>query len=541
MLYRQDISSTSDQNTDETTQRIAELERELESCKELLPIQSLRRDLKSHYNEYLNHFLEVCIRNGGAGRCLVEMMPVPIADDSASYVFQLLPSKIKQRHSDSLHESMLEILRLQSSFLRDESGKNSSIIGIAMFEGGRLLHSFPNSERYDLLNSDLCLLMAYMASYKAKMGGTTKPINRTTSSPSSSLTEPQSGLLKRLAFHFGPMVDKMPSKTATPVKCKDTDPFSTSSPENYAHCRGQFLSSPPSFMFRSSEDVSRLIFDNNKQDIWAPRVHFPLNPRMKEICNKDFIYDHQVTTRVVVFEFLGFSFMIFIDFQSRNVECEIELPKTLSLLMNLGEKLSNAIIQTFHDEPCASLRAKSMPTHISSELGQDIILVEHAKGRMCLIQSHRQISKRVALREKTRGKSLRFAALGQVEEKSFSQSTPSSSRCKTMEWSALGLDCRHLLASRLPLDICLAFDDMINEIRDAEYVSSHSLATKESNNNELSTSLLELCTCMPYGWIYALATEGKEIFVLFDGSIYVTVADVQSAVLSIKEKFNITA
>ena len=124
-----------------------------------------------------------------------------------------------------------------------------------------------------------------------------------------------------------------------------------------------------------------------------------------------------------------------------------------------------------------------------------------------------------------------------MEEESISQSLPFSHRCRTMEWSALGLDCRHMLASRLPLDICLAFDDMINEIQDAKSLSSRSLSKEETNNAELSTSIVELCTCMPYGWIYALATPGKEIFVLFDHSIYVTVADIQSAVLSMKEKF----
>ena len=539
VLYRQKVSLTLDQNIEETTQRITALEREVESYKELLPIQSLRRDLESHYNEYLNHFLEVCMRNGGAGRCLVEMMPVPIADNSGSHVFQLLPSKIKQQQLEPLKESMLEIFRCQSSCLKDEGGLKSSIIGIAMFENGGLVHYFPNSGRYYLSNNDVSLLMAYMASYKTKMGSTTMSIDRKASSPSPSLTGPQVGLLKRLAFHFGPMVDKMPNKTAMPANWKGTDSFNTSS-QKHAHCQGRFLCTPPPFMFGSSEHLYSLAYDNNIQDIWAPRVHLPLAPEIKERSSQDVMYDDEFATHMVVFDFLGFSFLIFIYLPWRDVPCKSQLSKTVSLLIDLGKKLSNVIINSFHDQPCGSSCVESVSTDFSSEPGQDIIIVEKSKGRMCLIQSPQQNSKRISFRDKRKVKFRGFAAFSHLEEGNISQSTPSSHRCRTMEWSALGLDCRHWLSSRLPLDICLAFDDMINEIRDSKSVSSQSFSRKESNDDEVSTSILELCTCMPYGWIYALTTEEKEIFVLFDSSIYVTVADIQSAVLNIKEKLNVT-
>ena len=98
-----------------------------------------------------------------------------------------------------------------------------------------------------------------------------------------------------------------------------------------------------------------------------------------------------------------------------------------------------------------------------------------------------------------------------------------------MEWASLGLDCRHLLASHLHLDVILAFDDMMNEVserRDSKQLTSDS-------------GVFELCTCMTLGWVYACAFELKdiELYAFFDNSIYVTVADVQIAVGEIKENY----
>ena len=53
------------------------------------------------------------------------------------------------------------------------------------------------------------------------------------------------------------------------------------------------------------------------------------------------------------------------------------------------------------------------------------------------------------------------------------------------------------------------------------------------------STVLELCTCMPFGWVYACSTghDEKEVYAFFDSSVYVTVADVQTASLKIHEQF----
>jgi hypothetical protein len=222
-LSRHRCSSISDKSREDIIHHIAELEQKVEKFRQSLPIQSLRRDLESHYNEFLNFFLEVSIRNGGAGRCVVEMMPVPVANDSGSHIYHVPPSKIKRRSLESLEESLLRVVQSHSSCLLDPKDSNLSLLGIAIFESSRLLRSFSNSEKVDLSNDTVSLLMAYMASYRAKMRHATASIARTALVSPSSLQGPQMGLLKRLAFHIGPVVDKSPNQTEMLKKRDDAD------------------------------------------------------------------------------------------------------------------------------------------------------------------------------------------------------------------------------------------------------------------------------------------------------------------------------
>jgi hypothetical protein len=549
ILLRQGGSSTLDQNTEEIIHRIAELEGEVKSCRKSLPIQSLRRDLESHYNEYLSYFLEVCMRNGGAGRCLVEMMPVPIAQDSGSHVVQLPPSEIEQRHLESLEKSILQIIQSHSSCAQNEkySDSDSSLLGIAIFQSSRLLHSYSNSERVNLSSDTVSLLMAYMASYRTKMRYAAMSIGRTTSVSTSSLPEPQLGLLKRLGFHLGPMVDKTPNHTAMPRKWEDTNEASNNNlTHKGTHPRGRFLTSPPPFMLGVSDQPYSLHYDNNRQDVWAPRVHLPVARGTNRSRNADAVTDDSLVAHMAVFEFLEFSFLIFINLPSLDHPDPSEQSETILLLMDLEEKLSEAIIDAFHDEPSVFACTESISTDFTNEPGQDFVLVERSKERMILLldlelQSQRfDKKKRDVFSNKNKSQMRRFMGFGPRKKENVSQSQPSSRRSTTVEWSVLGLDCRHLLASRLPLDICLAFDDMINEVRNAKHTTTSSLTKGKGKEDKLASSILELCTCMPYGWMYALAAQEKEIYVFFDSSIYVTVADVQSAVLRIKERYIVT-
>ena len=517
-------SSTSSLDKEEITRHLEKLESEVKSCRRSLPIQSIRRELDSHYNEFLSQFLEVCIRNGGAGRCLVEMMPIPIAENSESHIFQLLPSKLEQRCLESLEESILQAV---SSCSLNEKGPE--LLGIAVFTNSRLLHSYSKSKRVDFSNDTLNLLMAYMASYRSKMRYATI----STSSPG-----PQQGLLKRLAFHLGPMVDRTSDHITLQQSCKDSD-SSIDMDHERTHRRGRFLPPPPPFMLGASYQMFSFCYDNNRLDAWAPRVHFPCTSDLSSSSQDTFASDPKVA-HMVVFEFRGFSFLIFIDLSSKEIPGSSKLEQVSSLLMKLERMLSESISQTYNDESFYETSSESI-IDFKFGPGQNAIFVEKPKERMVLLMDQNpqapqcNRTKRAAFGDDKKDYKHPFMKFGLKRKTDATQLQASHHRFSAAEWSAFGLDCRHLLASRLPLDVCLAFDDMITDIGYVKHIEN--LASKEEEDEGLSASLLELCTCMSYGWIYALATREKEIYVFFDSSIYVTIADVQSEVLRIKEKY----
>ena len=94
------------------------------------------------------------------------------------------------------------------------------------------------------------------------------------------------------------------------------------------------------------------------------------------------------------------------------------------------------------------------------------------------------------------------------------------------------LDCRHLLASRLPLDVVLALDEMMKEVR-----QSSRCQTIESNSDSVGGSrVIELCTFLPQGWVFCRAHEHRELYGVFDPNVYITLADVQKATMRIRRE-----
>ncbi|MGK3736076.1 MAG: hypothetical protein ACI8RD_000599 [Bacillariaceae sp.] len=555
------IASSSDKNVEEISQHINDLEKEVKSFRESLPIQSIRRDLDAHYNEYLSTYNEVCIRNGGAGRALVEMMPIPIAQDSGKHTFQLSPSPIQPQCLESLRLCMRQILHNHSCNTLNEKGSDL-LLGITIFHGGfHILDS--NFGKIEITNDCASLLMAYMASYRTKMGhaAMSAPNNKTSTS-----SQRQPGMLKRLALSLGPMVDEPLNRAAVLGEREDTDILSIHDMQQ----RGRFIPSPPTFMLGASDQICSLFYgDKQTKNIWAPRISLPLY--LGKSCNQDKIdtsIDDFLDTNMVVFEFRQFSFLIYINLSSTTTSASS--PENISaitlLMMKLEEELSEAVIHAFHDEAASSsneslhqikhttkyTKSESMPPKWSTEPGQDIIFFERSKQKMILLldpnhpSSRRDVKKRNLAGSKDKGRARRFMGLvPKTKVKTLSQSHPYYHGSTTLEWSAWGLDCRHLLASRLPLDVCLAFDDMIHEVttrKDAQGSVSLSISDSEVKNEDDASSpcVVELCTCMPYGWIYAFATREKDIYVFFDNTIYVTFADVQSAALRIQERFAVT-
>jgi hypothetical protein len=519
---------------DEVQSKIESLQEQIRILRKSLPIQSVRRDLDAHYKEYLSEFSGVVSRNGGAGRCLVDTMPVPIAQDSGSHTYQLPPSFAPMYSVDLLKQALEQVLRASQE--NGNKVQSCGLVGISTFHCGQLLFT---QTRHDaeatISNQSVSLLMAYMASYRTKMSHIAAlchatPNSNTTATPTgvkSPSTDPKLGF-GNLALSFGPIMDE-------PV-ASSIDKYVGDRPQNEFKQRGKFLSSPPSFMMSATNPTYNIRYDDRKQDIWAPMVHLlPLNLSTTDERNIE-------KTHMVMFDFLEFSFLLFLKLPLARNQSPSELLECQRLFMKLEEELSEAILLTLHvDIDDSSKGERSMEW--TNGPGQDIILLERSRYRLVLFQdpatnpswSRRDSSKKKGVdRKRQQQQQRRFLWLGpRLKDRKSSQ--PLNYGSIALEWSALGLDCRHLLASRLPLDVCLAFDDMVNEI-----TRRREIRKQQSVGQEAMNGSIEFCTCMPYGWIYAYATDDNEIYAFFDNSIYVTVTDVQSAALRIKETFTST-
>ena len=105
------------------------------------------------------------------------------------------------------------------------------------------------------------------------------------------------------------------------------------------------------------------------------------------------------------------------------------------------------------------------------------------------------------------------------------------------------IDCRHELATHLPLDVNLALDDVFNEIgcitcHDNTMTSSLVGGTDPNSVyiDSGASKSIELCTFLPQGWVYGRASGGVELYIVLDTSMFVTINDVQKAVTRIRER-----
>lgn len=518
-------------SSDHDDEKIQELRKRVQLLQSRLPIRSLRKDLESHYQEYLGHFLEAFLRHGGPGRCLVETMPIPIAHDSGSHTFQSLPCWFVDT-KESFRASIRTILRQSLS-------SSSSLVGIAVFRESQLLFSV--SETYDLSCEIVSLLMAHMASYRTRMHhaaamGTQQLQPRQQRQLASTLLqhEPQPGLLKWWTSHILPMVDEPPnSHVAT-----GDEEHTQSTTIDGGKRGGRFVPSPPTFMLGTYDQTHSIEFGDT--NIWTPRVHLPLAEisGVKETdskCGEDDDEESVVSHHhLAVFEVMGFSFLLFLDLPPLQEDSH-EIQRFFG---NLEDELSGAAADAFHETTLPPDEFSSRLAEYKKKPGQDIVFLDRSKQRMALLLNPGRGSRSKKPNRSSKPptnniNTRRFMGFGPKRRVDTATTIGTggqapSHRSTTLEWSALGLDCRHLLASRLPLDVCLAFDDTIHE-------------TFLQRTNATIVTPFENCTSVPNGWIYAFALDQKEIYVFFDNSIYVTVTDVQSAVLQIKEMFGVLA
>jgi hypothetical protein len=491
---------------------------EIDHMQRRLPIQGIRRDVDAHYKEYLSDMSLVMSRQGGEMRCLVDCIPIPIPRDSGHHTFQSAPSTLNPHVVMNLG---LEIRR----FLQEDRNQ-PLLLGISTFHSGHLLytHSSDGSRFYDssekhnskeISNETICLIMGYMASYRSKM---TQLLNAKISPNARSTSQTPLGI-KNLGLAFSSMKD---------YSAQACDNETKSNPHSAEKRLGSFLYPPPPFMLSGLDDCQ--CYEIRKaQKVWAPRLHIPLfgnlQNHQEETC---------IDTRVVLYEVKGFSFLLFLDTEMSQMDQSLNQQHATETLINAQERLSAAAIQVAMDASCAQSNTEIEITRWN-EAGIDLILVDREQYKLILFSDRDQAVVRGKKNVSPKANpSFQFLGFGPRNGHRHVDRQKHTSTLNS-EWSALGLDCRHLLASHLHLDVLLAFDDMMNETAKIWYHSKSSSFENVSSESS-GDGFVELCTCMTLGWVYAFVNEEMELYAFFDSSVYVTVADVQNAVNDIKEK-----
>eukprot|EP00980_Cylindrotheca_fusiformis_P002803 scaffold672_cov126-Cylindrotheca_fusiformis.AAC.4 len=480
-----------------------------------LPIQTIRRDLDAHYKEYLADMSIVMSRQGGGLRCLVDCIPIPIPQTSGHHTFQSAPS--------TLHPNAAMVLskKIQQFLERDEN--RSCLLGVSTFHAGYLLNthssndskletSQENRRLHDVSKEIISLIMGYMASYRTKMAQMSNLSSSTTSTRSNT---PAPLGIKNLELAFSSMKDNAQ---------ESSDNKAHTMQHVIDHRLGAFLHPPPPFMMSELDDCQYFEIHNG-QKVWAPRLHIP---SFGDSGGQNGAF---LVARAVLFEAQSFSFLLFLDTEQSKVDHDSFENSATTMLASAQTLLSTVSMEVISSDQD---RSQNEITAWAGG-GIDLILVDRDQDKLILFSDRDQQAQRGKKRVQPKEKA-QFHFLGFGSKKGAKRSNRDKRMVSlTLEWSALGLDCRHFLASHLHLDVLLAFDDMMNEsAKSLEHSNRPSIEKSSPHSN--SDGFVELCTCMTLGWVYAFVNDEMEMYAFFDNSTYVTVADVQNAVGLIKEK-----
>ena len=404
---------------------------------------------------------------------------------------QSLPFHLDHQQNQKLS---LEIQQLMKNCTQDHSDSDPDLLGISTFYHGQLLHthSLPDAEIQYASSEVICLIMGHFASYRTKMSQLLLHSQNTPTKP-----KPLLGLTQLFNSDLVKTFDQQAGLESE----RDRE-------------RGTFLPPPPSSMMSVSVGTQYCeLLDGRK--LWTPNIHIPVFK--KEDSRSE---DEYIASRTILFEIKGLSFLLYFKASVSNVS----LPKTL---LAIEESLKEACMHISEDSQSITSAHSDFTILTGNMPGIDLLLVDRAQYKLILYseRNHTVINEKTQFDSKSTPPRT-FLGFGSRTTKIRQQSNRND---QLVEWASLGLDCRHLLASHLHLDVILAFDDMMNEVserRDSKQLTSDS-------------RVFELCTCMTLGWVYACAFEIKdiELYAFFDNSIYVTVADVQIAVGEIKENY----
>jgi hypothetical protein len=457
------------------------------------PILDIRKDLDMHYNEFLGDLSTSSSRVGCSTRCIVAGVPSPIPHMAGKHIFQAVPVTLTPSACVNIDSSINAILH----------DVTPSIIGVSTFAKGSLIKTHlhlggisarvnipKNNQNVSIEDESASLIMGYMSSYELKMNQ-----HSSTDMLESNAQNALLGLKKFTLSLTNADAAQVSQHIGLDYKSRDKE-------------RRRFLEPPPPSMMGATELAQSFLQQDGSQ-IWSLSIHLPI----RLLSNEDKESTTLLKCHVIMFSYRSFSFLIYLP--------DDEGIATSAIFFdNLAQRLIAACIFTIGVNP-------EMEVISWDKKGQDIIFVNRSNGQFALFSDRQAMvnSKNNLSNQASSPKRSMFSFKNKSEDWSSSPQTIPYS--PTPDWLVLGLDCRHRLGSLLPLDILLAFDDVMNEV---------ALQRKINTLSEETGKPVEYCTNMRHGWIYAYALGDRELYAFFDIEIYVTVSDVQSAAQVAREE-----
>jgi len=537
---------------------------------EVLPITKLREDLECFYDEWLWRMQGVCdIMKGGVGRCVVEMIPAPLFSLPSSTMSDI---PVRGQHPPLAPQSFVCLAgaEFMKSLISDElpqlnggSGLQfSRLLGMSLFYQNRFVLSKMKNEMKDLFPPEIpCIVAEYFHSYSQRSAERNFMAELTKQA-----SEPRENNVSR---HNHNALERWMSNISHPDDKVNLAPLTPTPMEVLSG----FAQPPTSFGTDNKEHLPSFFVPDLNRQVWLPNLHPPC-PTASQIIE----HDDAIETHVAMFGKGDFTFLLFFELQDpygggsmleqmaeemnpsgdgseegtliTGEDIEEEAKAFATLLTFLDSQISE-FCDAFSERDSSDSVSNPAPVKetnrhrlFQGEAGMDIIHINRDENSFILLSQHDLSSnqfKRVAnepVTNETKPKLL--FGLGQKGKQEEQERTTTYQPTHHIDI----LDCRHKLAAYLPLDVMLAFDDMFNEVgrlshrRNVLSLTVNDAVSQHNSTEDSSGSIkvIELCTFLPQGWVYCHANGEQELYILLDTSKFVTIADVQKAVVRVRER-----
>lgn len=487
---------------------------------EELPISSLRRDLRVHYDAFVGELEQRASIHNVALRNIIERIPAPIPKPDGSHLRSSVPVVIddleQQQESfmDALSVFFLETTAPPSSSGTAEEQRKTSILrGLSVFWDGTLVSTFACKDSLSPVVSDTSarLLLGYMSAFRYRLVQSST-IQQSSShgskgrSNSSSPSRPTTGL-PQLVFSLGSRLEDKPE-----MKISFVDDGLTPI-QQYA----SFLPPPPLSFLSALDDIIALEGPSTSTSsrVWGLPVTFPTS-----------MPNESANLLAVMYYHGNFDLLFYLSPPTPPETTKGDDTPDFSYAQSLFKNfvtVADQVLAPKIDTTTLWQRLEPLQFHRFhwKDPGIEIVFIDGNNGSLtlysdeCIPSSHSKLVLKERIKPGPRG------ILADVNKSSRSQ-LPGSEYVAAVDslTTALGLDCRYMLASHLSVDTILALDEAIDQVR-----------------RQKKGGRYESCSFLAQHWMYCHTDgNGGEVYILLDASKYVTLTDVQTISREIRDE-----